>query len=752
MKNRNIPYYVAALMLAAGVSTSFVSCVDTDEPETVEQLRKEAIAKIQADTKLQNALADVQAALKAKTDAEAKKIDADTKYREAEARAQDAAAEKDEIQNKIDGNQDVIDAKVAAAVQENLKTAEADRKTAIENKKNADKEAALAEAKLADELAKAKAELVSSDYGKGQYTDIETAYTKYLNAVEEYGKAQDEYVAKVTAEKKDLAALTLEVAAKTTALEKAKEAKADVEAVYKTDDYKAWETNYKTAKEELVKAETKVTTLLEEKAEAKAKLTRKKLEISSELSTWKNTQAAYEFEITENFAKYVKLIPDDAAGTAAVDKFTYVYLNGEYTRVQVQYLGGKLKVFVGSDNNATTLIKNDVAETVLRAVANTLFSAYQDKTDYDIQKKNTELKNKEDNFNDQKKKVLGDAEATLDADKLGLKTVYTNAYNDYKADNTKKNAYVQAAQNLFGANWVSADGEVDGIALNGGFTATEKQMLDEYTSQTTPGKWGEYGKYLWLQDELSKKQKEVSNYGTGVKLWNALIKQADELKAAKATAQSENADKLASDKDYLALQNELNEVQAKIADANADVNKYREIANAVKIALGAKTPQMRPVYHNVDDVTKPIYDNVPVVAPDGTDESLINEDGYLLDEDGEIVTEEKIIGYEQKSELWYYETATDEDGNTVYNSTISENIDIESIKKDVLSKLQKAIDDAQADLDAAEEDVKQYNAGNRDSNAAVTRAKSKADEKKMAMDDAKAKLDAVKAAYGVKAE
>jgi len=746
MKNRNIPYYVAALMLAAGVSTSFVSCVDTDEPETVTKLRQAAIEKIQADADLQKAYAEVQRAVVTKTNADAEKVKAEAEYQKAKAAVKAAAAKEQELKNAV--TEAGLDNEKEAAIQKQLKLAELARKEALDAKKDADAKAATAAADLKHAIAEAL-----KAYAADGNKEIEGAYTAYLNAVEAYGQAQDEYVEKTTAGKKDLAALTLEVAAKTTALEKAKEAKADVEAVYQTDDYKAWETNYKTAKEELVKAETKVTTLLEEKAEAKAKLARKKLEISSELSTWKNTQAAYEFDITENFAKYVQLIPDDAAGTAAVDKVTYVYLNGEYTRVQVQYLGDKLKVFVGWGNDATTLIKNDVAETVLRAVAGNLFSDYQNKTDYDIQKKNTELKNYQDNFDAQKKVVFGDAEATLDADKLGLKTVYTNAYNDYKADNTKKTPYITAAQNLFGSTWVSPDGEVDGIALNGGFTATEKQMLDEYLAEATHGKWGEYGKYLWLQDELSKKQKEVSNFGTGVKLWNALIKQADELKAAKAKAQSENADKLASDKDYLALLNEVNEVQAKIDDANADVNKYREIANAVKIALGAKTPQMRPVYHDVDDVTKPIKENVPVVAPEGTDPAHVDGDGYLLDDEGEIVTEEKFTGrYEQKSELWYYETATDEDGNTVYNSTISENIDIESIKKDVLSKLQKAIDDAQADLDAAEEDVKQYNAGNRDSNAAVARAKAKVEEKKLEMDNAKAYYDNLVKLYADKTE
>lgn len=92
MKNRNIPYYVAALMLAAGVSTSFVSCVDTDEPETVTKLRQAAIEKIQADADLQKAYAEVQRAVVTKTNADAEKVKADAEYRKAETEYEKALA------------------------------------------------------------------------------------------------------------------------------------------------------------------------------------------------------------------------------------------------------------------------------------------------------------------------------------------------------------------------------------------------------------------------------------------------------------------------------------------------------------------------------------------------------------------------------------------------------------------------------------------------------------------------------------
>lgn len=57
MKNRNIPYYAAALLMAAGLSTSMVSCVDTDEPESIAQLRNAKAEEVRAKASLLNAQA-----------------------------------------------------------------------------------------------------------------------------------------------------------------------------------------------------------------------------------------------------------------------------------------------------------------------------------------------------------------------------------------------------------------------------------------------------------------------------------------------------------------------------------------------------------------------------------------------------------------------------------------------------------------------------------------------------------------------
>jgi hypothetical protein len=703
MKNRNIPYYMAVLALAAGMSTSFVSCVDTEEPETVEQLRKEAIAKIQADTKLQNALADVQAALKAKTDAEAKKIEAEAAYKDAETRAKDAEAEKQEIQNKIDSNQDVIDAKVAAAVQEKLKTAELDRKAAIENKKNADKEAALAEAKLADEIAKAKAELVSSDYGKGQYTDIETAYNKYLDAVEEYGKAQDEYVAKVTAEKKDLAKLTQDVANKTTALRNAEEAKAKVEAVYNTEDYKAWEKEYNEAKEALAKAETAKKTLEKAKAVADADVEKRKGEVKADLNAYKAAKQQYVYGesdgATENLQTVVEFPKDGEQITVKVDK------EDKQVTPSAKWLDKKVKVFLGDD----VQIKNEYASQVLTNVAKTLEDKY-DKTDLQIKAEeaayNADMKDFTEDETSLTQLVLGTqkTDETDEEKRIGRKAWYTKKYNAAKGKedgSTEVTDYKAAASNFLGA----VDGKIDGVALNGWIPSDEEVLAD-------PDKWGTYGNYLKTKKELAEDKAKLDALKNGVQLYRTLTAAAKKAGDNIDSAQAVYDDKISTDADLLAFQKTVDETDAKVEDKEAEITKYKAITKAIKEALGVGKNKIEK-----DDLSKPIFDEYG---------------NPVLDDEGNQTYEKMFV-----------------EGDDL---AIAENISLADVKAEVLAGLQKAIDDAQADLDAAEEDVKEYKAGNRDSNAAVTRAKSKADEKKMAMDDAKAKLDAVKAAYGVKAE
>jgi chromosome segregation ATPase len=687
MKNRNIPYYVAALMLAAGVSTSFVSCVDTDEPETVTKLRQAAIEKIQADADLQKAYAEVQRAVVTKTNAYAEQVKAEAAYKLAEAEYQKALAAKENATAKTT---ELTNAITEAGLEEAKKEkAENNRKLALKAKQDADAKAATAAADLKHAIAEAL-----KAYANDGNTTIENAYKDYLDAVENYGKAQDEYVAKTTAEKKDLAALNQEVASKTTALAKAKEAKADVEAIYATDDYKTWEADYKTAKEELAKAETKIKALKEEKEVANADLAKQKTDLKADLDKYNQTTATYVYdeETVPTALADILFEHGDIEGSAKY----WDAGNNYVARSVAKYVNGKMKLFYKGDIQ----VKNEDAANLLNDIAAVLKNTYQyDKTESQIKEEEVSYTNANKAFTDGLKKTIeGDTKSDDPETKAGRLAWYKTKWNEYKADKddaTKKSNYVEAARRLYqGGASIDDDGNMNGVALEN-FVPSDKEALKEKT------KWGTYASYIETRENLKEQSAKNSALRKGVALYNTLVNKAKELSDAKDAEQAKYDDKIASDETLLSLQTKINETQAKVDAAQAEIDKYKAIATAVKRALGSKTYT------------------------------------YTYDGQGNIISKT--------------ETKETVDGESV-NKPVSENISLETIKADVLAELQKAIDDAQADLDAANEDLKNYNAGNRDSNAAVTRAKAKVDEAKLKMDNAKAYYDNLVKLYADKTE
>ncbi len=102
MKNRNIPYYVAALMLATGVSTSFVSCVDTDEPSSIEELRKAKANEVNAQAAYKNALAQTQLQTAEIQKAKAAQEAIQTQIKELERQAAESNLTVTKAQNELD--------------------------------------------------------------------------------------------------------------------------------------------------------------------------------------------------------------------------------------------------------------------------------------------------------------------------------------------------------------------------------------------------------------------------------------------------------------------------------------------------------------------------------------------------------------------------------------------------------------------------------------------------------------------------
>jgi len=174
MKNRNIPYYMAVLALTAGMSTSFVSCVDTDEPETVTKLRQEAINKLAADTDLQKALAEVERAKVKYNEALAAVQNADAAIKNAQAKTAD-------LDNQI--TEAGLENAKQAKIQEQLAALEAEKEKYEQNRLRAAKEAAKYESEYQAALKDAQDRLAEIAGQKNKA--LTEALTAYVDAQQE---------------------------------------------------------------------------------------------------------------------------------------------------------------------------------------------------------------------------------------------------------------------------------------------------------------------------------------------------------------------------------------------------------------------------------------------------------------------------------------------------------------------------------------------------------------------------------------
>jgi hypothetical protein len=177
MKNRNIPYYVAALMLAAGVSTSFVSCVDTDEPSSIEKLREAKANEVNAQAAYKNALAQTQLQTAEIQKQKAAQAAIDTQIKEIDKQIKESglAVYKKQHELAILMREDSIAHEKAAA----LVTAEKDAKDLDDAKVKAIDAALTLETKVAEKEAELK-------YLKEKAAaDLDDKYAKLNRQIEE---------------------------------------------------------------------------------------------------------------------------------------------------------------------------------------------------------------------------------------------------------------------------------------------------------------------------------------------------------------------------------------------------------------------------------------------------------------------------------------------------------------------------------------------------------------------------------------
>jgi hypothetical protein len=234
MKNRNIPYYMAVLALAAGMSTSFVSCVDTEEPDSIVTLRNAKAEEVKAEAEYQRALAAVQnaqaevlVAQKSIAAAEAKKAEYEAEYENLKNAHQKAVWAADEAERAID----LANKEAASETEKQLALADAKLKLEQKNKELADavNQTAVAAAGYANAIAEAtkNAEIAARKmklYGTKD-NNYQTDVDNYITAGRTLTKALNKLNTALTVLKGDQAVLEADVTEGKELLQEAKDAK-----------------------------------------------------------------------------------------------------------------------------------------------------------------------------------------------------------------------------------------------------------------------------------------------------------------------------------------------------------------------------------------------------------------------------------------------------------------------------------------------------------------------------------------------
>jgi hypothetical protein len=620
MKNRNIPYYVAALMLAVGVSTSFVSCVDTDEPETVTKLRQEAIAKLQADADFVKAQAELQRAKAANETAQAKFQDQKTLTEAATTKAA-------ELKNKV--AEDTLSAATARAIA----IANQEAQAAIETMKQATQTYELAAADYARALKaaqKASEETAATlGFDKNGQDIVASYFSAYVDAQKATLQAQVDYNQAVAdavtgtkihhdAEYDDKGGLIKaawdeevkgtvdfenEVKTKEVALANAQAALAEVTKKFASLDVENWQKEYDAAETSLVKVKKELAQL-EEKVEVKTEaVDLKKKAISNEYDAWKATTATYSFGEDDGVTA---ALVDELFGEGKKESPKY----GTNENTLVRYSSSKLTVFFAEekkDKDGNTVhdpetgevvledfdsqIQNGSAADALVNFANELAKRYSD--EFKANSLRDAKTDAEKAYNEAYKSIYGagkkDNDAADNDNYKGLMKLYQDAYKAYTDKKADKNAteteisnakkdYEDAAKNLYGRT-TSYVKEGTGSEILG--AEVSEPTVIKNNEEAKKNVWGAFGDYVAAKKAKTDATAEYNNFGNGKTLYKAVLgKQKAAADAADAASEA-NDEKLASDADLLALQKELSEAKRDYDTKDIEKQQYEAVKNAI---------------------------------------------------------------------------------------------------------------------------------------------------------------------------
>jgi hypothetical protein len=711
MKNRNIPYYMAVLALAAGMSTSFVSCVDTDEPETVTKLRQEAINKLAADTDLQKALAEVQRA--------------EAAYKNAQAATENANAKAKELANaKTEKTNDAVAAKEIAEANKAAQAAIEAQAAATQKYK-----VAAADYERALKAAQKEAEEKAAQLGSGEDGSI---VAKYLSA---YIDAQKDVLEKQVAyndalinvkvgedgvdengnpfHKNGTVDFEAEVSLKTVAKNLAQDAYDETVAIFEDPDFTKWSKTYAEAQTAIDNLESEIAEIDLAVATKEAEIKVKEQQISdaekaitTEFDKWADTDAQIpSIEVSDNLKKAIFGENNNDLGPYEIDSKwisgyydennNYVSGYNQIISVKLHYSNKKVQILletadevdeyngeglvVGShkENEKTSAVTNEYAADALDYVLNEILDDYSNS--YEANSLKEAYDNALKSYNKGiKLTVEGNSEGTTDEEKKGELKLFNEAWAAYKGTvEDKKDAYEMAADNLLGRHT-----DLDGNDLNGKLPSKE-DVLDNWSS------WGDYGNYLNEQKYVADAQSDYTNFVEANAIYNTIKGKQKEYQDAYDAKNTEKEDNLINDANLATLKAELKELQ--IAKSDEDSKKaLKEIEKDKNEAV----------------------------------QTAINTACGIDFEDDEDLSDAGITGFD----------------------------DIAKAKEVLIALAKVDLDKATAELEAAQEALKQHNAGTSDVQVAVEYAKKQVEIAQEKCDVAKAQYEAVKKVYETKAE
>jgi hypothetical protein len=612
MKNRNIPYYVAALMLAMGVSTSFVSCVDTDEPETVTKLRAAAQEKLQADIELQQALET----LETKTAENKRALAA---LEKAKAQLENANAAKAELANKV--TEAGIDNATKAKIQEEIAAYETARKSAEQQKLAAEKEIAQYQAELdkaqkqieerlksvlddmPEELRIAKnlymgyfdagstsVNLVntydangnntgsyyqttttkgSGKFIKGTIQKLADATAAYNEALTRYGKVEE---ASLTADV-DYAAAKIAVAeAQQTLYTK----------LFETEDLSSWDKEYQTAKSKIEALDIEIDKNNVVIRQSQKTIAEESKTINDDYTAWmEDNNKVYSYACSEALRN--QIFTDE--GKTYTGERELSFYDANRNSCYAVYANGTITLTKRGSNpqnqNASELLDAFLTNVSEGKISRYKFAATE-KAEKELAWKNAQNSTEYLNV---VKAIDGDHSEGVSTESdayKGLKRRFdaaVSAYNTATAENksTALSTLQGISYDLYGGDYLQAPSEEE-----------FRRNFGDYISMSSIA-YGKYGQLLAWNDHIAELKEVYDAYTDGAVLYAAVEKDKDQIETEVQNKTTEHLNNLASNEEILKARTAEAEADLAIMYANLEKENCEDLCDIASAVLDNRT-------------------------------------------------------------------------------------------------------------------------------------------------------------------